>query len=217
MWSASKNNAYKKNLSPIPSLSSPQPLIFLTLLSLISGSLPSQIRWRGWAAATAQTEGIVGSCSGGGRWPRDDDDDYSRPHCCPSPPVSSQIWRRGGASSAARVEGSAVALSHVPQLYSPALPVTMMMTTARRQRPYRAMTTTTTVGRVASSLLLPDMDKKGELAVGGGGDGTPLGHWRRMQEESHRGEGKAGGFFFSLKIFSQGCGSTACKNDFCNI
>lgn len=91
MWSACKNNAYGKNLSSIPSLSSPQPLIFLTLLSLISGSLPSQIRWRGWAAATARTEGIVGSCSGGGRWPRDDDDDYSRPHRCPSPPISSQI------------------------------------------------------------------------------------------------------------------------------
>lgn len=204
MWSACKNNAYGKNLSSIPSLSSPQPLIFLTLLSLISGSLPSQIRWRGWAAATARTEGIVGSCSGGGRWPRDDDDDYSRPHRCPSPPISSQIQRRGGASAAARAEGSAVALSHVPQLYSPALPATTMMTTARRQWPYRAMTTTTTVGRVASSLLLPDMDRRGEPAVGGGRDSAPLRHWRRMEEESHRGEGKAGGFFFFTEnIFTE--------------
>lgn len=197
MWSASKNNAYRKNLSPIPSLSSPQPLIFLTLLSLISSSLPSQIRWRGWAAATARTEGIVGSCSGGGRWPRDDDDDYSRPHRCPSPPVSSQIWRRGGASAAARAEGSAVALSHVPQLYSPALPATMMMTTARRQRPYRAMTTTTTVGRVASSLLLPDMDRRGgrrrhsprALAADGGGEPSRGGEGRRL-------------FFFTENIFT---------------
>lgn len=261
MWSACKNNAYLKNLSPnpilifSPILSSPAPLIFPSLSHFWLPPLPSPsfpplpdpsegrgggggvggggLRQRGgeaWpseeeAAAqvegvigneearhdrarrrrhgrrgslaarrqgtndeepTARAEGVIGSGVGGGRRPHDDDgtyrarddDDYRRPHCYPSPLLSSQIrWRRGASvemqaegSMAARVEGKGVGgsaaggdvrlpPSPLPQLYSPP--------------PSAARTTTAAAGRGGASWrrspLAAAANGAGEPSRGGGG------------------------------------------------